>query len=74
MKEELEMSQTGADAVRVDRFGNPIDPIVGYARGRILRSSADEVTKTAHGRAIVKDRVRRLGEDSVFDLSGLPRA
>lgn len=58
---------------RVDRFGNRIDPTVGYARGAILASDADEIARTMYARRIIRDRVRGLGEDSVFDLSGLPR-
>ncbi len=59
---------------RVDRFGNRIDSSVGYARGQILASDADELARTMHARRIIRDRVRRLGKDSVFDLSGLPRS
>ncbi len=59
---------------RVDCFGNRIDSNVGYARGQILASDADEIARTMHARRIIRDRVRRLGEDSVFDLSGLPRS
>ena len=35
-----------------DRFGNPVDPGVGYARGQLLAGSADEVRRLAQaGRA-----------------------
>ena len=67
------MSQVASGAAHLDRFGNPIDEKVGYARGRILASSADEIARTMYSRAVVRDRVSRLGEESVFDLSGLPR-
>lgn len=56
-----------------DRFGNPIDPIVRYARGSILRSTDEEVARMLRARHIVGDRVRRLGKDSVYDLSGMNR-
>ncbi len=56
-----------------DRFGNPVDPIVRYARGSILRSTDEEVARMLRARHIVGDRVRRLGKDSVYDLSGMNR-
>lgn len=34
--------------IRNDRFGNVIDPAVGYARGLILATSADEARRMAH--------------------------
>lgn len=33
-------------AEKMDRFGNPTDTTVGYARGRVLRSTDEEVAKT----------------------------
>jgi L-seryl-tRNA(Ser) seleniumtransferase len=56
-----------------DRFGNPLDPIVRYARGQILRGSDDEVHRMLHARQIVGDIVRRKGKESVYDLSGMNR-
>jgi L-seryl-tRNA(Ser) seleniumtransferase len=56
-----------------DCFGNPIDPIVRYARGTILKSTDEEVARMLRARQIVGDRVRRLGKDSVYDLSGMNR-
>lgn len=56
-----------------DRFGNPLDPIVRYARGTILKSTDEEVTRMLRARAIVGDRVRTKGRDSVYDLSGMNR-
>src|SRR2546427_310938 len=40
---------------RQDRFGNPIDPTVGYARGRVLRGTDEEVAKTLRARALVRE-------------------
>lgn len=57
-----------------DRLGNPIDRNAGYARGEILRDTTRELARMAHGRAIIRDRMLRLGRDSIFDLSGLPRS
>ena len=56
-----------------DRFGNPIDPIVRYARGTILKSTDEEVTRMLRARHIVGKRVRTKGKDSVYDLSGMNR-
>ena len=33
-------------ATSADRLGNPLDPTVGYARGTILRGTAEELAKT----------------------------
>lgn len=60
-------------APATDRFGNTIDPIVRYARGTILKSTDEEVARMLRARQIVGDRVRRLGKDSVYDLSGMNR-
>lgn len=56
-----------------DRYGNPIDPIVRYARGTILRSTDEEVARMLRARRIAGDRVRTKGKDSVYDLSGMNR-
>lgn len=56
-----------------DRFGNPIDPIVRYARGKILKSTDEEVARMLRARHLVGERVRILGKDSVYDLSGMNR-
>lgn len=56
-----------------DRFGNPIDPIVRYARGSILKSTDEEVTRMLRARRMVGERVRAKGRESVYDLSGMNR-
>lgn len=61
-------------AKSIDRFGNPIDVTVGYARGNILRSSVEESGRMEWGRHLVARRVQRLGESGVFNLTGLIRA
>src|SRR5262245_7438428 len=58
---------------RHDQWGNDIDPQVGYARGRILASTADEVAKTLHARALIRERVAAGGVGAVYDLSGMNR-
>jgi L-seryl-tRNA(Ser) seleniumtransferase len=56
-----------------DRLGNPLDPIVNYARGSILRGTDEEITRMLRARQLVAERVRATGEDSVYDLSGMNR-
>ena len=56
-----------------DRFGNPIDPSVGYARGTLIRSSADEVRRLRHAQAIAGGRVTTLGSDSIGIFTGNSR-
>ena len=58
---------------QTDRFGNPLDPIVRYARGHILKSSDEEVQRMLHARHVVGGIVRSKGKESVFDLSGMNR-
>jgi L-seryl-tRNA(Ser) seleniumtransferase len=56
-----------------DRFGNPIDPTVGYARGAVLCGTDEEVAKTLRARALVRERIEAHGVDSVYDLTGMNR-
>ncbi len=56
-----------------DRFGNPLDPIVRYARGGVLKGSDEEVQRMLHARHIVGELVRNNGKASVYDLSGMNR-
>lgn len=60
-------------AAPTDRYDNPLDPIVRYARGAILKSTDEEVTRMLRARHLVGERVRTLGRDSVYDLSGMNR-
>jgi L-seryl-tRNA(Ser) seleniumtransferase len=62
-----------ANQVSTDRFENPIDPVVGYARGSILQGTDEEVVRMLRARQIVGERVRSKGKESVFDLSGMNR-
>jgi L-seryl-tRNA(Ser) seleniumtransferase len=57
----------------VDRFGNPHDPIVGYSRGTILKGTDEEVQRMIKARHMVGHRVRTMGAESVYDLSGMNR-
>jgi L-seryl-tRNA(Ser) seleniumtransferase len=59
--------------IPTDRFGNAFDPIVGYARGAILKSTDEEVQRMLKARHLVGNRVRTKGLDSIYDLSGMNR-
>ena len=56
-----------------DSFGNAIDPIVRYARGKVLASTDEEVQRMLRARHIVGALVRNKGTESVYDLSGMNR-
>ena len=62
-----------AEATETDRFGNPFDPIVRYARGAILKGTDEEIARMLLARRLVGDHVRKGGKDSVYDLSGMNR-
>jgi L-seryl-tRNA(Ser) seleniumtransferase len=62
-----------ADLQPSDRFGNPVDPVVRYARGAILASSDEEVVRMLHARRVVGELVRTKGKEAVYDLSGMNR-
>jgi L-seryl-tRNA(Ser) seleniumtransferase len=53
-----------------DRFGNDIDPGVGYARGSLLRSSADEVRRLAQAGRVAAGFVAREGIDKIAICTG----
>ncbi|MEJ8814713.1 selenocysteine synthase [Variovorax ureilyticus] len=56
-----------------DSFGNPLDPIVGFARGRIIRSSVDEARRLRQGQKVAAERVRKLGPESIGVFTGNQR-
>jgi L-seryl-tRNA(Ser) seleniumtransferase len=56
-----------------DRFGNRIDPLVGYARGSILGSSLDEARKREHALEIIRLRAAKQGQSCFYNLTGLHR-
>jgi L-seryl-tRNA(Ser) seleniumtransferase len=58
----------------VDRFGNPLAPGLPYARGTILRSTEDDVTKLREAWRIIRARIDKDGADAVFNFTGLERA
>lgn len=53
-----------------DRFGNPLDPGVGYARGALLRASADEIRRLAQAGRVAADFVAREGMDKIAICTG----
>ena len=53
-----------------DRFGNPIDRSVGYARGTILRSPVDEIRRRSRALAILRARIGEQGRAAVFNFTG----
>ena len=53
-----------------DRFGNAIDPAVGYARGRLIASSTDEVRRLRRAGQVAADFVAREGMDKVSICTG----
>ncbi|MFT3816222.1 MAG: selenocysteine synthase [Rubrivivax sp.] len=58
---------------KTDSFGNPLDPVVGFARGRIIQSSVDEARRLRNGQTIAAQRVRRLGPASIGVFTGNQR-
>jgi L-seryl-tRNA(Ser) seleniumtransferase len=59
--------------MKKDRFGNPFSSEVPYARGAILSSTEDDLTKLRAAWRLVRERIDAGGEDAVFNLSGLER-
>ncbi|MDJ0686787.1 MAG: selenocysteine synthase [Alphaproteobacteria bacterium] len=52
-----------------DRFGNKIDPSVGFARGRFLTDSAAEIRRMRHGQAVAA----RHDPERIAIFTGNPR-
>lgn len=56
-----------------DRFGNPLDSSVGYARGRYLASSADEIRRLRHAQAVAAEVIDERGPEAIGVFTGNPR-
>jgi L-seryl-tRNA(Ser) seleniumtransferase len=56
-----------------DSLGNPLDPIVGFARGKIIRSSVDEARRLRQAQTVAAERIRRLGPTSIGVFTGNQR-
>ncbi len=64
---------TEKPAVRMDNFGNEIDPVVGFARGPIIKSSIEEAKRLRWGQAVAARRVGSLGVKSIGVFTGNQR-
>ncbi|WP_438311999.1 aminotransferase class I/II-fold pyridoxal phosphate-dependent enzyme [Sporosarcina sp. FA9] len=51
-------------------FGQEIDIEVGYARGEILKNSFSEKMKQQNAVAMIEERVKNIGEESLFIFTG----
>ena len=56
-----------------DRLGNPLDPSVGFARGRHLTDSAAEIRRLRHAQSVAAGVVSELGIDAIGIFTGNPR-
>ena len=56
-----------------DRFGNPLDPELSYATGRILATAEDQYDEALEARRIIADRWDDDGPEAIFNFSGLER-
>ena len=59
--------------MKTDRFGNLYSAELPYARGAILSSTEDDLTKLRTAWRLIRERIDAGGEDAVFNLSGLER-
>jgi L-seryl-tRNA(Ser) seleniumtransferase len=57
----------------LNRFGHPLDPAVGYARGPILSSSLEEAKRRKHAMHLIQERATALGHGAFYNLTGLHR-
>lgn len=60
----------GGSRIMQDRFGNPLDPAVGYARGAHLAGPLDEFRRRAHGLDILRAKVASEGRDRLYNFTG----
>ena len=56
-----------------DRFGNPLAKDLPYARGELVKGTADDLAKLGHAWTMLKRRIEELGRDAVYNFSGLDR-
>lgn len=70
----IEGTPTAHAAPDADRFGNPVDPVVRYARGQILAGEVEEARRQQQAYRLVRERFARLGDAGVHNLTGLIRA
>lgn len=60
--------------MKKDRFGNPYAPDLPYARGSLLTSTRDDITKLRTAWRLIERRIAEKGRDAIFNLSGLERS
>ena len=53
-----------------DRFGNSLDPAVGYARGTHITGSLDEFRRRTHGLNIVREAFKSGGREKLYNFTG----
>ncbi len=53
-----------------DRFGNTLDPALGYAWGSIIRNPLDEFQRRTHGMNKIRQRVASHGRGQLFNFTG----
>ncbi len=61
------------DPAKYDALGNPLDPEVKYARGKILRNREDEARRQQHGFDLISTRIAQKGTDALYNLLGVVR-
>lgn len=62
-----------SNKAKADIFGNPIDPVVGFARGMIIKSSTEEALRLRNGQLVAAQRVKKLGPQSISVFTGNQR-
>ena len=50
-----------------------VAPPAAYEHGTILASAEDEARKSTQGRRLIRERVKTLGKESIYNLTGLVR-
>ncbi|PKW14572.1 aminotransferase class I/II-fold pyridoxal phosphate-dependent enzyme [Saccharopolyspora spinosa] len=56
-----------------DSFGNPIDPVAGFARGTIITSATEEGLRLRNAQRIAAERVQAKGPESIAIFTGNQR-
>ena len=51
-----------------------VAPPAAYEHGTILASAEDEARKSTQGRRLIGERVKALGKESIYNLTGLVRS
>lgn len=68
------MANNASATTYTDRYGNPLDRTVGYARGNILKSSVEERQRLVQGQRIATKRLMEMGNESIGVFTGNLRA